>query len=48
MAGNCRISIQFRQDLVRQLFTQLHTPLIKAEDVSDNTLYKDFVFVHRD
>ena len=47
MAADFAIIFQFRKDLTGQLFAQFNTPLVKAVDVPDNTLYKYFVLLHR-
>ena len=39
------IPFQFRQNLFGQLFTQFDAPLVKAEDVPDNALHENLVFV---
>ena len=39
---------EFRQDLAGQLFAQLDAPLVEAEDVPDDALDEDLVFVHGD
>lgn len=48
MAGDSLVVAQLRQDLVGQLFAQLHAPLVEAEDVPDCALYEDLVLVHGD
>ncbi len=48
VAGDSLVGAQLRQDLVGQLFAQLHAPLVEAEDVPDCALYEDFVLVHGD
>ena len=39
---------QFRKDLPGQLFPQFDPPLVEAENVPDNALNEDLVFVHGD
>jgi hypothetical protein len=39
--------LQLRLDRLRQLFPQLHSPLVERVDVPDDTLREDFVFVER-
>ena len=41
-------AFQFRQYPPRQLFAQLHSPLVEAEDVPDHALYEDLVFIEGD
>jgi len=48
MGRDQAIAPQFREDSPCKLLSQLHTPLVKAEDVPDNSLNKDFMLVHRD
>ncbi len=40
--------LQLRQDLTRQLFAQLDTPLIEREDIPDDALNEDLMPIQRD
>ena len=42
------VMFQFRKNVVGKLLAQLHTPLIKAEDVPDDPLYKYLMLVKSD
>lgn len=48
MGRNRLVVLQFRQDLFCELLAKFNTPLVEAEDIPDNTLDKDLVFIHRD
>ncbi len=48
MAHNLIRSSEFRQDLFRQLLSQLHTPLIEGIDIPDHALDEDLVLVQCD
>ena len=39
---------QFRQDFTGQLFTEFYTPLIEGENIPNDTLDEDFMFIHSD
>ena len=39
---------KFRQDALGQLLAQFHAPLVKTENIPDDTLDKDLVLVHGD
>ncbi len=41
------VALQLRQNGVRQLLAQFHTPLVKGVDVPDHALGKYLVFVQR-
>ena len=47
MAADIAVVTQLRQNTVRQLFTQLHAPLIEGEDVENCPLGEDFVLIQR-
>ncbi len=40
-------TFQLGGDLLRQLFAQLHAPLVKAVDIPENALGEDRVLVER-
>ena len=42
------LGIQFRENFTGQLLAQLYTPLVKTEDIPDDALNEDFVFIHGD
>ena len=37
---------QFGEDLLREHFAKLDTPLVEAEDIPDHALYEDLVLIH--
>jgi len=41
------IITQLREYLICKLFAEFYAPLVKAEDIPDNTLNKNLVFIHR-
>lgn len=45
MAADRFVITQFRQNTVRQLFTQLNAPLIEGEDVQDCALREDLMLI---
>ena len=46
MGGRLFLVFQAREDLTCELFPQLHTPLVEAEDIPDHPLNKNLVLVH--
>jgi hypothetical protein len=46
MRCNFAIILQLGLYFNRQLLAQFNAPLVKAVDVPDNALYKNFVFIH--
>lgn len=45
MAKNGIVVAQLRQNGIGELFSQLHSPLVKAEHIPDDTLYENLVLV---
>ena len=48
MPGDRCVVPEFGEDAVRQLFPELHSPLVEAVDVPDDALYEDPVLVGGD
>jgi len=42
------IVLELRENLVCQLFSKFHTPLVITKEVPNDSLHKDFVFIHSD
>jgi hypothetical protein len=38
----------FRQDITGQLLAEFYTPLIKGENIPNDTLDEDFMLIHSD
>jgi hypothetical protein len=45
MVINRTVMGQFRQDLIGQLLTQFHPPLVETENIPYNSLNKDFMLI---
>src|SRR5580658_8988722 len=43
-----RLTLEFRDDVLRELFAQFDAPLVEGVDLPDGSLGKDTVFVKRD